>query len=102
MSPYPPYPLCYEFYFFSLHSLALTFFFAFVVYGRMIALVSLLNKPTVPENGTHHTAAVEKSAAKKTPPFTGSCQLLPFWSKYCPNFYTVRAPAFTGLVLPTT
>ena len=29
---------------------------------------SLLNKPTVPENGTHHTAAVKKSAAKKTPP----------------------------------
>ena len=27
-----------------------------------------MNKPTVPENGTHHTAAVEKSAAKKTPP----------------------------------
>ena len=29
---------------------------------------SLLNKPTAPENGTHHTAAVKKSAAKKLSP----------------------------------
>ena len=31
--------------------------------GKMFCVCSLLNKPTVPENGTHHT--VEKSAAKK-------------------------------------
>ena len=31
---------------------------------------SLLNKPTAPKNGTHHTAAVKKSSAKQaSPPF---------------------------------
>ena len=37
-------------------------------FSLFFCVCSLLNKPTVPENGTHHTAAVEKSAAKKTPP----------------------------------
>ena len=38
--------------------------------GFFFCVCSLLNKPTAPENGTHHTAAVKKSAAKQAlPPF---------------------------------
>ena len=41
-------------------------------YAKFFALCSLLNtcKPTAPENGTHHTAAVleKRTAAKKTAP----------------------------------
>ena len=37
----------------------------------LFCVCSLLNKPTVPENGTHHTAAVEKSAAFSR--LVGSC-----------------------------
>ena len=31
-------------------------------------VISLLNKPTVPENGTHHTTAVERKTAKSPSP----------------------------------
>ena len=32
-----------------------------VVWVVFLCVCSLLNKPTVPENGTHHTAAVTKA-----------------------------------------
>ena len=60
------------------------FFFAFEV-------CSLLNKPTAPKNGTHHTAAVDKKAAKKTPP---SLTTLKFSQ-------SVNAPKATQLASPT-
>ena len=35
---------------------------------HFFCVCSLLNKPTAPENGTHHTAAVEKEQQGKRPP----------------------------------